>query len=197
MILLLGGSHIAEAGMRDALNFLRRDDYASALPHLNEAAIEGRTSAQVLLAQLYLEGKFGKPEPKKAAGWFKKAALANPRNGSFVAIAQTDLANLYWDGVGVKMSKKKAIELYQKAARNGNGRSQSVIAGFYYHGNGVKKDIVQSLKWTLLSAANRNPKSKAALNVLAKIVTPEQIAQARAEAKKLFPNKTLPEIPNK
>ena len=90
LILLLGGSHIAEAGMREALNFLRRDDYASALPHLNEAAIEGRTSAQVLLAQLYLEGKFGKPEPKKAAGWFKKAALANPRNGSFVAIGDGD-----------------------------------------------------------------------------------------------------------
>ncbi len=183
--------------MRDALNFLRHDDYASALPHLSEAAKEGRTSAQVLLAQLYLEGKFGKPEPRKAAEWFKKAAVANPRSGSFAAIAQSDLANLYWDGVGVKMSKKKAVELYQKAARNGNGRSQGVVAGFYYHGNGVKKDIVQSLKWTLIAAANRNSKSKAALEIFAKKVTPKQIAEARAEAKKLFPNKTLPDIRTK
>ena len=77
--------------------------------------------------------------------WLQKAATKDISD-KYVSTAQSILGGRYWDGIGVAPDKKIAISLYFRAAKNGNPRAQSDVAGLYYKGKFVKKDIIQALK---------------------------------------------------
>ena len=79
--------------------------------------VEGHTTAQVSLAEAYLNGEHGiEMNHELAAFWYRKAADQGD------ADAQRELAAMYDEGVGVQQDKKQAMELYERAAEGGDAR---------------------------------------------------------------------------
>jgi TPR repeat protein len=69
---------------------------------------------------------------------------------SAAALAQPDGRALYEQAVSAERSgnMSKAIELYVRAARAGNGKSAARLAEIYDKGApGVSRDYAESLKW--------------------------------------------------
>lgn len=72
------------------------------------------------------------------------------------AMAQFNLALLYFDGKGVPQDFAEAAQWFEKAADRGYTRAQRNLGEMYAIGQGVKKDFVQSYKWLSLCAASGN-----------------------------------------
>ena len=62
-------------------------------------------------------------------------------------IAQTSLAERYYDGEGVPQNYKKAVEWYEKAANKGDAQSQFNLGVMYADGKGVPQDYQKALEW--------------------------------------------------
>jgi hypothetical protein len=56
----------------------------------------------------------------------------------------------------------------------------------YYDGNGVIQDYVQAHAWVNVSSANGNNNGQKGRDLIAKNMTPEQIAKAQELAKQYF-----------
>ena len=67
-------------------------------------------------------------------------------------IAQTKLGVAYARGTGVDIDKKKAAELYQKAADQGLANAQWNLAFAYVRGDGVEEDFAKALELFTLAA---------------------------------------------
>jgi TPR repeat protein len=82
-----------------------------------------------------------KEDIERLRGWVKKGK----------AWAMEMLAGRYRDGIGVKQSDKKAIELYEMAAKRGNATAQHNLGGFYLHGmHGLTQSSEKAIEyWTL------------------------------------------------
>jgi hypothetical protein len=184
----------SRADTDSALRALQFNDYSTAMPLLLEAAGAGDAYAQVVLGQLLLNGKSGVTDPQQAARWYRKAAGQDPKASKYVAIAQANLASLYWEGRGVPKDASEATRLYQQAARNGFGDARGVLIGMYYRGDGIPKDIVQAFKWASIDLASGNTRSKPAVDAIAREMTSAQRAQALQQARHEFPNLQFPSI---
>ena len=68
------------------------------------------------------------------------------------------LGMAYSFGNGVEIDFKKALELYRKAAAQGDTRAMSSVAEAYGSGNGVERDVQEELRWlrNACSAGSRN-----------------------------------------
>ncbi|XKM14301.1 tetratricopeptide repeat protein [Orbaceae bacterium ac157xtp] len=87
---------------------------------------------------IYPLGEYGQgvePDIKKAAEYYQKAASQGH------ALAQTNLAFLYFMGLGVEKDDKKAFELYQKAAAQQFVPAVKSLAFMYAQGVGTQEDI--------------------------------------------------------
>ena len=63
------------------------------------------------------------------------------------------LADRYNDGVGVKQSDKKAIELYEMAAKRGNATAQGTLGQFYLQGiHGLTQSSTRAIAFYTLAA---------------------------------------------
>lgn len=67
--------------------------------------------------------------------------LALPRAESGDPAAQTLIAELYWNGLGVAQNRKKAVEWYKFAAEAGGRDAQYVYARSLLRGESVKADL--------------------------------------------------------
>ncbi|NRB11253.1 MAG: sel1 repeat family protein [Rickettsiaceae bacterium] len=67
--------------------------------------------------------------------YFKKRQIRD------MLTAQYNLAVMYKNGDGVKKDLKKAAELYQKSADQGDASAQNSLAVMYKNGEGVEKDL--------------------------------------------------------
>lgn len=177
-----------------AIRALQFNDYATAMPLLREAAAAGDPYAQVLLAQLLLNGKSGVTDPEQAVGWYRKAAAQDPNKSKYVATAQANLASLFWTGRGVSKNTTEAIRLYRRAAANGFAEARGVLIGVYYRGDSIPKDNVQAFKWALIDLASGNARAKPTLDTISREMTPAQRSLALQQAQSEFPELQLPSI---
>ena len=99
------------------------------------------------------------------------------------AIAQTNLGLMYQEGKGVLEDDKEAVKWWHKAAYQGFPMAQRNLGAIYYRGDGVLKDYVTSEAWYSIAAANGMKRDK---DSLAKLMTAEQIAKARALTKEML-----------
>lgn len=88
---------------------------------LDKSASLGYVSAQLLLAEIYKEGKIVSKSAEKCIKYNKLAAA----QGS--AEAFTNLGICILDGFGMKKSKSKAIEMFEMAAELGDKDAQSFL----------------------------------------------------------------------
>ena len=64
------------------------------------------------------------------------------------------MGKCYKNGEGVAKNMKKAIELFTKAANNGNGDAQLALGKCYLKGNGVPVDKAKARAWCKKAVKN-------------------------------------------
>lgn len=141
-----------------------RQQPEEAARRLTVAANHGFPDAQLVLAQLYLDGHGVERDPRAALYWFEQAAKrgrteavnmvgrchelgwGTPADPATAAQwyrraarmghvwAQYNLAGLLLDGQGVRQDARAALALYVRAARRGHAKSMTMIGRFCEEG---------------------------------------------------------------
>ena len=94
------------------------------------------------LRDFYFKGtKEFEPNPIKGFEWLKKWAEQS------YARAQNELAECYFEGIGVEKNTDNAIEWLEKSAEQGYAKAQNRLAECYFQGIGVEKNTDKAIEW--------------------------------------------------
>ena len=116
-----------------------------------------------------------KEDIKRLREWVKKGK----------AWAMGALADRYSDGVGVKQSDTKAIELYEMAAKRGDATSQYNLGGYYQQGiRGVTQSNKRAIAYWTLAAEQGLAGAQYDLGIM--YATGEGIEQSNSKARELW-----------
>lgn len=116
-----------------------------AVPYLTVVADSGNVMAQRDLGVLLLNCK----QPKKAYGWFEKAAGQGNINSIFY------VGRLLLEGKGVEQDKRKGAELVLQTANEGFPQGMLLAGRCYFNGDGLAKNPETAVKW-FKKAAGKN-----------------------------------------
>ena len=172
VVALLPVAAVAGA-FEDGLAAARRGDHKDALALWQPLADQQHRAAQLNLGLMYEHGHGVARDYSKAARWYHKAA----ENG--LARAQARLGLMYNYGRGVRKDYAAAVNWYRKAADQGYAKAQSSLGGSYANGLGVGQDYVQAHMWLSLAAAQGNRAAGKNRDMMAKRMTPAQLAEAQ------------------
>ncbi len=103
------------------------------------------------------------------------------------ADAQFVLGTMYLRGRGVPQDYNEAVRWYRLAAAQGFTMAQYNLGVSYAKGRGVPEDYVQAHMWFSLAAAQGHELARTARGILAKKVTPAQLAEAQRLAREWKP----------
>jgi len=111
-----------------------------------KAAQQGHAIAQYNVGRCYRNGwGVAKIDEKKGAEWIEKAAAQGHVGAR---------GRCYLEGWGVEKDEAKAVELYAKAASQGDFAAAQCNLGVCYHyGQGVEKDEEKAMEWYVKAAA--------------------------------------------
>jgi TPR repeat protein len=146
---------------------------------LKALAEKGNAEAQYNLGMMYDGGKEVKRDFKEAVKWVRKAADQG------FAEAQLALGIAYRAGHGVEEDDKEGFKWIRKAANQGFAGAQLILGWGYFNGDGVPEDDVQAYAWFNIAAANGREKAKNGKSVVAKEMTPDQIAEGQKLSRKM------------
>ena len=96
--------------------------------------------------------------------------------------AQYRFGRILFQGVGVVQDYKAAFYWLEKAAGQGHAEAQLALGNMYYSGAGIKSDIERAYLWFTLAAAQGLDNAVARRELVAKQLTPDQLAALQAEA---------------
>jgi len=123
------------------------------------------------MGSLYDNG-YGVPQDdQEAVRWWRLAAEQGD------AAAQFNLGVSYDQGRGVPQDYGEAVRWYRLAAEQGDAYAQFNLGDMYRLG--VLQDYVQAHMWYNLAAAQGQEQAPTLRDILAKHMTPEQIAEAQ------------------
>ena len=159
----------------DERNLLMERRVAATVRHLAE-----RRSAQYNLGVMYDTGRGVPQDYAEAVRWYRKAADQGH------AKAQSDLGVMYKNGEGVSQDYAEAVKWYRKAAEQGYALAQSNLGVMYGAGKGVPQNYIQAHMWYNLAATQGNEIAKENRDIVAKRMTPAQIAESQELARKWF-----------
>lgn len=118
---------------------------------ITRRADNGDIAAQLRLGYSYLYGQDGLTiDYEKSFYYYELAAKQNDM------IGLNNLASLYYNGIGVKRSPHKAIELFDKSAKLGNSDAATNLGFMYLSGNGAPKDLNKGLEYMEQAAQKGN-----------------------------------------
>ena len=80
--------------------------------------------------------------------------------------AQSNLAQMYYNGEGVKQDYQEAFKWTQKAAEQGVVHSQYNLGLLFNNGQGVKRDYQEAFKWYLKAAGQEYALAQYNLGIL-------------------------------
>ena len=69
------------------------------------------------------------------------------------ALAQSSLANCYYEGIGVEQDYAKAVAICEEYAEQGYARAQYNLGLSYFNGWSVKQDYVKAVQWFTQAAS--------------------------------------------
>ncbi len=174
----------AWAGLDEGVAAYERGDYAMALREFRVLAAQGDAAAQYNLGVMYDDGRGVTQADAEAVKWYRKAAAQGQ------AEAQYNLGVMYDDGQGVTQDYAEAVRWYRKAAEQGVAPAQARLGIMYYEGHGVVQDYVQAHMWLNLAAARGGGDAYAKVrDIVAKLMTPAQIAEAQRLAREWKPRR--------
>lgn len=136
-----------------------------------------------------------------AAGPFEDAGLAYQRGDYATAMrlyrqmadqgngnAQFSLGIIYEKSQGVAQDYVEAARWYRLAADQGHPTAQFRLGTMYDNGRGVPRDDVLAHMWFSLSVAQGNQEAATNRDIIARRITPAQLAQAQKLAREWKPN---------
>ncbi len=91
----------------------------------------------------YTNGLYDSKKYKKALSIYYK----NRDSELFSAVAQNNLGNIYFKGLGIKKNEEEGIKWYRAAAARGNKNAQYNLGYAYYFGYGVSQDFEKAREW--------------------------------------------------
>ena len=151
---------------------------AEALKWLHKAAEQGHDKSQNVLGAMYATGHGGAPQDDvEAAKWFGMAADQG------LAQAQHSLGAMYYYGSGVLQDYTEAVKWFGMAADQGLAQAQHDLGVMYADGRGVQQDYVKAHIWWNLAAAQGNDEACEKRDIVAKMLTPSQVADAQCRAR--------------
>ena len=158
-------------------------DYKTAFTKFQIAAKQGNPKAQAELGFMYSNGEGVVQDHKEAARWYTLAAQqGNPD-------AQYNLGFMYSNGEGVVQDYKEAVRWYTLAARQGNAVGQLNLGFMYSTGRGVLQDFNRGHMWLNIAAIGGDKVSIKNRDIVASLMTPEQIEQAQRMARECLNSK--------
>ncbi len=152
-------------------------DYAQAAKWFHRAAEQGAAEAQFNLGLSYDKGQGVPQDHAEAMKWYRMAAEQG------LADAQNNLGWMYRHGKGVPQDYAEAMKWFRMAAEQGDADAQYSMGSIYY----LRQDFVLAHMWFNLAAARGNANAEEARDLLAKQMTPAQIAEAQRIAKEWKP----------
>jgi len=121
---------------------------AEQLCRLQKQAGKGNAHAQVMLGDIYRDGRNGLKKSTKRAFQLYELAAAQGR-----AQGQSGLGECYDRGFGVQINFKTAAHWFRRAADQGYPSAQANFGTMFYHGKGVAQSYEEAAKWWRLSEA--------------------------------------------
>ena len=88
------------------------------------------------------------------------------------------LGSMYANGNGVPKDHAKAVHWFTKAAKQGEEKAQYNLSVGYVKGEGVPGNYVRGYAWVSIAAAQGYAEGKRNKGIIAKHMTPNQIAEA-------------------
>src|SRR5690242_10853895 len=90
-------------------------------------------------------------------------------------------AGLWEDGMAAynRGDYVPAIQLFRSLAEQGNPNAQSVLGVMYWKGQGVARSSARAFMWFSLASGRGDRRAKVRLRVVAKTITPLELARAR------------------
>ena len=137
----------ASAATDDAMAAYRAQDFARARVLFEERAAKGDALAQLMLGDIYKNGRGVPKDEAKAYSWTRKAAEQGDARG------QAALAALMQAGSGTPRDDAGAIAWLEKSAQQGYVLAQAALGSAYLSGQGVKKDEEKAVQWLRKAAA--------------------------------------------
>lgn len=152
-------------------------DYAEALKWYRKAAEQGHVRAQNNLGSMYHGGKGVPQDDAEARKWYRKAAERG------IAVAQYNLGRMYALKAAEQAlaDKKHELDLLlgKIATRQGLANAQDNIDALAPRSKAVKEDYVQAYMWFNLAAAQGVKPAARGRDIIAKSMTPAQVAEAQ------------------
>ena len=122
----------------------------------------------------YARGEYAEAQRQ----WRNKAESGDPE-------AQYALGYMYRNGQGVPANSVEAFKWYQRAANQGLAKAQVKLGLMYAKGDGVERNLILAHAWFDLAARQGDEKAAMARDLIAKDMSPAQVAEARKLAQEL------------
>jgi hypothetical protein len=135
--------------------------------------------AEYDLSHMYAHGTGVARNKKEAQAWLERAA----QHGN--VDAQYELGNALREGFGVVQDYEGAAKWLELAAMNRNADAQYALGQMYRAGMGVPADNTKAYVWFNLAAAQDVAGAIAQREALLRVLTPPQVLEAQAEARRL------------
>ena len=168
-----------ELGYRYAAGISTREDLREAVKWFRKAADQGNAAAQFNLGVSYGTGEGVPKDRRQATKWYRKAADQG------LATAQLNVGVAYYFGLGVPIDRREAVKWLREAADQGDARAQFNLGLAYGTGKGVPKDLVTAYAWYNLAAAQGHEVATKNRAIVARQMTPNQIAEAQRLSRQL------------
>lgn len=139
----------------------------------------GDPIAEYKLAHMYATGSGVEGKRKEAHTWLERAAQHGNTN------AQYELGLALREGSGVVQDYERAAQWLELAAMSGNPEAQYGLGQMYHSGMGVPADNAKAYMWFNLAAARDVPGASVQRDALLRSLTPAQVLEAQAEARRL------------
>ncbi len=159
-------------------------DWATAAEWFRKAAMQGDRNAQLALGGCYYDGHGVEKNPTEAQKWYEKAADQGQDDAQltlgFISDQKDDFKSAYY--------------WYRRSAEQGNDTAQNNLACLFFAGKGIPTKFVEAYKWLNLAAAQGYKGALAGLELMAKKMTREQIAEGQRRAEGFVAKKeTIPD----
>lgn len=130
---IMAGAQPARAGYKEGVAAYQKGDIAAAVKEFSPLAKAGDANAQVMLAQILLNGGKGVAKnQKEGMQWVRRSAEGNNRDAQFF-LAQT----LYNGNHGEQKNLPEAAQWFELAAKAGDSRAMLSLAQMRVHGVGI------------------------------------------------------------
>lgn len=175
-------------GTVEALVAPLRDNLSFAFHSVMPPVTRGLATLEDLVGDAYYYGHWVNRDYAAAARWYRRAAASGN------ALAQSTLGDMYYYGRDVPQDFASAAMWWRLAADQGVALAQLNLSVLYANGDGVEQDYVKSHMYANLAAAQLPPGDDHAIasknrDIIAKAMTPEQLAEAQRLAREWQPKR--------